>query len=432
MDAVDPFPAAFIYTMPLYEMARVRHASVGNSGDPKSGRVNRLGHRRMLSDHLARRVTTPNNDTLYSSAWLDLEGGPLTFRVPQIRDRYWSIQFLDIYTNTVSIVGGGRSEFPEDRDEHTLWIAHEKDPTPPPAGHHIVRLPSRDTWMLVRIEVRSEADLSAVHAIQDAMILSAPTTNRTPLSEAVAVRGAARALDGAEYVSAVNNILRRNGVPATEQLMVDSWKPLGVGGSNGNIDGSVLLQWTQRLPELYASLERPDQANQKMVRGWTLPDPAVGEFGTNYLLRARIAHQGLGALPSREAQYFVAKADAEGRSLDASYRYRVTIPAAGYQTRAFWSLSLYQVEHDGKLFFTDNPLRRYSLGSSAEGVVLNADGSLDITVQRNMPADASQRANWLPSPGPGHTQFQMVFRIYLPKLSPIENQEVLPSIRRLD
>ena len=432
MDAADPFLDAFLYTLPVYEMARARHAAVGSADGSARGRVNRLGHRRTLSDHQARSVTTPNNDTLYSSAWLDLEGGPLVLRVPRIAGRYWSIQFLDIYTNTVEIVGAGRSGPTAQDGELKLWIARTGDSTLVPAGHQVVRLPGRDAWMLVRIEVRSEAELKDLHALQDAMVLSAWETNR-PLSGAtVPVRRDAGPRAGAEYLAVVNNMLLRNGVPEPEQSLVARWKPFGIGVPQEPAAEGVTLEWSRRLADLHALLAPPAPAEERSSGGWMLPDPAVGDFGANYYLRAQVAHEGLGALPAREAVYFTARTDARGQPLDAAGSYRIRIAAGGLPADAFWSVSMYQVERDGKLFFTDNPLRRYAMGSRTEGLAREADGSFEIVMQRHAPEGSRDRANWLPTPGPEHARFQLVLRAYLPRPPLLSDRNVLPPVRRVD
>src|SRR5216684_146851 len=67
---------AYIYAFPLHEMYRVRYQALYNPANPRRAAVNRFLHRRALSDHTSRGVTTPNNDTIYSSAFLDLSQGP--------------------------------------------------------------------------------------------------------------------------------------------------------------------------------------------------------------------------------------------------------------------------------------------------------------------------------------------------------------------
>src|SRR5262245_15056126 len=50
-------------------------------------------------------VVLPNADTLYCSGWMDLSDGPLVLKVPAIKDRYYTFEFLDAYTNVYSYVG---------------------------------------------------------------------------------------------------------------------------------------------------------------------------------------------------------------------------------------------------------------------------------------------------------------------------------------
>ena len=96
---------AFIYSFPLYEMARTRYLATQFPLNVNRQPVGSLVHRRSLSDHRSRQVTTPNNDTLYSSAWLDLANGPVELSVPRIAGRYWSIQFMDAYSSTAQLLG---------------------------------------------------------------------------------------------------------------------------------------------------------------------------------------------------------------------------------------------------------------------------------------------------------------------------------------
>ena len=102
---------AIIYTLPLYEMARMQSASsprrnaAGVFADPAGGPestlrwANLFSHTRHLLGPADRRVVTPNNDTLYTNAWLDLTQGPLLLHAPDTGARYYVLGFLDFYTN---------------------------------------------------------------------------------------------------------------------------------------------------------------------------------------------------------------------------------------------------------------------------------------------------------------------------------------------
>jgi hypothetical protein len=49
-------------------------------------------------------VVRPNQDTLYSPAFLDLKE-PLVLQIPSISDRYYTLQFVNAYTNNFMFVG---------------------------------------------------------------------------------------------------------------------------------------------------------------------------------------------------------------------------------------------------------------------------------------------------------------------------------------
>jgi len=66
---------AYLYTVPLVIMETTRKWRLRNG-------ANVFNHARKLLNHRSRWITTPNNDTLYSDAWLDLSRGPLTITVP--------------------------------------------------------------------------------------------------------------------------------------------------------------------------------------------------------------------------------------------------------------------------------------------------------------------------------------------------------------
>ena len=61
-------------------METVRTRLIANGGAQ-----NTIYARRMLADHTSRGVTSPNNDTLYASAWLDLPQGPVTVDAARFR-----------------------------------------------------------------------------------------------------------------------------------------------------------------------------------------------------------------------------------------------------------------------------------------------------------------------------------------------------------
>src|SRR5262249_27071488 len=66
---------------------------------------NQLFNQGALSNAGTRIIVSPNDDTLYSVAVVDLRSEPMVLTVPDVTDRYWVYQFLDAWTTTFHYVG---------------------------------------------------------------------------------------------------------------------------------------------------------------------------------------------------------------------------------------------------------------------------------------------------------------------------------------
>jgi len=86
--------------LPLIEFAQQRAARTA-----AGLKVNALHHQRTLVTAEEQFVTTPNSDTLYSQAWLNLEKGPVTIHVPASGGRYFCVPLMDMYSNNFAILG---------------------------------------------------------------------------------------------------------------------------------------------------------------------------------------------------------------------------------------------------------------------------------------------------------------------------------------
>ena len=106
--------SAFQYAFPVYEMMRTRAQTTTRAQAAGISGINMLFPRKKLADATSRDVTTPNNDTLYASAWLDLTNGPVTLTVPDLAGRYNSAALMNVFTDNVAILGtrtGGGGQF---------------------------------------------------------------------------------------------------------------------------------------------------------------------------------------------------------------------------------------------------------------------------------------------------------------------------------
>jgi len=236
--------------------------------------------------------------------------------------------------------------------------------------------------------------------------------------------------DAATFVTIVNQALAVNGVPSYEEPLLGRFASVGIGGTEGAWDAlsaDVRAEWNRRFPALLASLKKPLAGDAEPIDGWYYNPPQIGIFGTDYTYRAIVALNALLAMEPAEAVYPSVETDAQGHVLTGERKYRLHIPTTGIPVGAFWSLSMYELMDDGRLFFLNNPINRYAIGDRTSGLKKNDDGSIDILIQHEAPG-GEKNANWLPAP---KGQFKMVLRAYQPKSDILDYRFRISGVERI-
>jgi hypothetical protein len=185
---------------------------------------------------------------------------------------------------------------------------------------------------------------------------------------------------------------------------------------------------------LLPSLQKPPGPKTNF---WTL-SLGVGDYGTNYLVRAEVALNALGANNPIDAVYGYGTRDSRGQGLAGSYRYMLhfnpqtaaersgEIPPVN--DKAFWSVTIYNA--DGTLVANDM-VNYNAIGvPEVQGHVpsFNADQSLDLYLQANPPSGAAFN-NWLPIPSSG--PFIVFLRMYWPDAVVVDGNWVPPAIQKV-
>lgn len=417
--------AAFLFGFPVYQMAFTRSRAIAIAQADSRTVINRFGHRSRLTRPSDRIVTTPNNDTLYSAAWLDLASGPVVLTIPPLPDRYHSVALLSLFTDNFAVLGtrshggkGGR-----------FLVVSPAWRGAAPRGLRLIRAPTNDVWAISRVLVDGPEDLAAAVEAQTRMTVQPlRSARREPVSgpspEAVPT-------NPAEFLAIVNQMLGRGPLPAERKRRAATLKRFGISpgdpGAFATLSPAVQEQWRLAMPVLRAELARGFQSVGEVRQGWSYPRRGMGTFGSDDFYRAAVALGGLAALPSEEAVYLTAEVDSSGADLHGSHEYTLRIPAdVPIRQGGFWSLTMYELTPDGRLFFTENALRRYAIGDRTPDLVRNSDGSIDVLIQ-NKPPPSAHSANWLPSP-PG--AFRLNFRAYLPRPEMRDQRWRMPAIAR--
>ncbi|HZC04076.1 MAG TPA: DUF1214 domain-containing protein [Ktedonobacterales bacterium] len=157
------------------------------------------------------------------------------------------------------------------------------------------------------------------------------------------------------------------------------------------------------------------------VNGWSITMKA-GQPGNGILVRAACARILPAVNVAQEAAYWTTTVDSEGRTLNGQHEYVLQFPAGQLPpNEAFWSLTM----NDVVGYMVQNPIGRYSVGSRS-GLVPNADGSIDIYIQRTAPA--GHEPNWLPTPS---GNFKLMLRAYLPGRAVLDGKYHVPPVKRV-
>ena len=157
------------------------------------------------------------------------------------------------------------------------------------------------------------------------------------------------------------------------------------------------------------------------VNGWSATTKA-GQPGNGLMLRAACARTLPAVNVAQEAMYWTTTRDGAGRRLNGQHEYVLTFPAGQLPpNEAFWSLTLTDVAG----YMVKNSINRSSVGSRS-GLAPNADGSIDIYLQRTAPA--GHESNWLPTPAGA---FRLMLRAYLPGRAILDGDYHVPPVKRV-
>ena len=384
---------------------------------------------------------SPNNDTLYAIAVLDLSQGPLLLHVPDTHGRYYVLQLVDAWTNNFAYIGR--------RATGTAEVTYLLAPwgwegVVPAQVRDVVHVPTSVAVIVGRIQVDGEADAPAVHALQDEFTLTPLAPPAGPLAGIPApdqrVRGdlvwweklrvELAAFPPPAEEAPMLEMLSQFGLTATESPYVDPDPQLAAtliaGAKAGQIQIEELLKTAGAQPvNGWRSAAHLFDFNRYRLGLGTIDAPAwkIAEAKTAYVTRAVAARAGLWGNHGYEADYFLVSSDADDQPLSGARRYELRLQTPP-PVDAFWSLTMYD-EPDYHL--VANPIARYSIGDRTPGLVTAADGSLTLYLQQDSPGPGKE-ANWLPSPG---GRFRPIMRMYAPKQAILEGGYVLPAIVRV-
>jgi hypothetical protein len=394
--------------------------------DPTSGQYkvpfNRIFSERRAFTHKDAGVITPNGDTPYSMAWLDLRTEPFVVSVPAVeKKRYYAVMLNDGNTFNYGYIGSRATG----NDAGNYLVAGPGWDGPTPAGiKKVFRSSTQFSLVVFRTQLFHAKDMPNVEKIQSGyrvrplsayLRLPAP-----PPASALAFPRFTPDLVKENFFEYLDFALQF-APPAPEETDIRA-KLARIGVGPGKTRNFSDLSPEQRI-EVEIGMKSADRmvdekvaAIGKDINGWRLAS-AFGNrefYNGDWLLRAAAARMGIYGNDAEEAVYPTAKTLANGEPLDGGrHNYTLTFkPGQLPPVNAFWSITMYD---GGTQLPIRNPIDRHLINSGMlPALKKNRDGSLTIYIQKNSPGK-DRESNWLPAPnGPIH----LVMRLYWPKTAP--------------
>lgn len=365
-------------------------------------------------------IWRPNADTLYSRAALDLGGGPVVLSIPDMGDRYFSFQLNDPYTNAVSYLGTRSTGSGPGR----FAITWDGGPSVTVEGAQTVTVPYRNIVLLGRTLAGDAADQSQALALIDRYSLTPTGPTGSPPASIPMPSGLA-------MLDAISAAMELNPPPGSDAALLRAIAGIGVGPGLRVADAGlgplamIVADVAVRIGFAAASVRTASSQYIAALGngGWAVPPPAIGDYGTDYRLRAGVFFVGPWANIRDEAIYLGGLLDQTLLPLNGRNSYRIHFaPGEEPPADAFWSVTVY--DRDGAL--VANPLNRYSVSNSRPGeLVRGPDGSVTIVLAQGDPGDAT--VNWLPVPD---ASFSAYLRLYLPRAAALDGSWKPPPIIR--
>jgi len=408
---------AFLTAMPAASLVAMRKGIRGFGPDNQTAIIfDTLMDSRSL-------FLTPNTESIYTTAWIDLKNGPIVIESPPntlgVVDDFWFRYVADLGNAGPDKGQGGKFLFlPPD------YIG------PVPDGYNVYKSPTFGNWYIARgFQVNGDPKPGADSIRAHLRIYPLTQAANPPATNFIDVSGKAfntiHAMDFS-YFDEVNQVIQEEPNTAMDpetlgllaSIGIEHGKPFAPDERMKKIltDSAAVgsatvraLAYRSRDPEAYLYRNSAWQtpfiggSYEFLRNGARLLDARSFFFFMATVITPAMALRAPGA----GSQYAFAVTDAKGQPFDGGKTYKLRLPP-NIPAKNFWSLVLYDAQTRSMLQ-TDQQFP--SIGSEKKGVVINPDKSVDVYFgPKSRPGKES---NWVQTwPGKG---WSVILRLYGPE-----------------
>ena len=367
---------------------------------------------------------TPNPETVYLFPFYDTRNGPVVMEIPAAIGGSITGSLDDAWQTAIEDVGPAGV----DKGRGGKYVILPPDfKARMPAGYIPMPSSTYTGFAILRSNIASGSDEDVAKAVAYGRQVKI-----YPLSAANAETRFSDALDvvydntipyNFDFFVALNDFIQREPWLTRDMAMIDQLKTLGIekgkpfspDARTKEILNAAIRDAALHIDSQYEKLFTPPffegthwalPASQELIKELTsnYADPA------NYPIDARGITYSMAYFSAKhlgEGQfYLMAISDKNGKPLDGSKTYRLTVPA-NPPVKLYWSATIY----DRKTHALIRDMTRFSRASHSPGIVKNSDGSVDVYFGPAAPV--GKDVNWIPTTPKGG--FEVLFRFYGPE-----------------
>ncbi len=428
---------ATVYGFPILDNYRILHSYFVDAHGPEfKAPWNVLHNTTRVYTPADKAIQTPNSDTPYSQLGVDLRAEPLVITVPAVPDgRYYSLQFIDLYTFNFAYVGSRATGNGAGR--YMLagpgWVGAVPD-----GIDGVIRSESNLAFVLYRTQLLGPGDMENVEAIQAgykveplSAFLGTERPQAPPPIDFPAPLDSETERTSIAFFDELNFLLQFAPVHPSEIALRERFATIGITPGETFDTDALTPEMREALAagmaDAYADLARYKTTEIDTGKVSSADGFGTREFLDNdYMRRMSAAAFGIYGNSKEEAIYPAYFVDSEGQALDGTQRYTLHFDEDALPpVNAFWSLTMYELPQS---LLVANPIDRYLINTPMlPDLKRDADGGITLYLQHESPG-ADREANWLPAPaGP----FWTAMRLYWPKPEALDGRWKQPPLQRV-
>ena len=349
--------------------------------------------------------------------------------------RYFSLQFIDLYTFNFAYVGSRATG----NDGGRFLLAGPNWQGEKPEGiRAVIRSETEFALVLYRTQLFKPDDIDNVKKIQAgykvqtlSSFLNNPAPPAAPRVDFLEPLTPERQRSSPEFFNLLDFVLRFCPTHPSEAETRARFASLGV-GTGEPFDAAKLPPEIRRAVEEGMADAWKEFAEFKKTQLDTGKRTSADGFGTREFMKGRYIDRmasavlGIYGNSKEEAIYPLYFVDSDGQKPDASRNnYSLRFPPDRLPpVNAFWSLTMYELPAS---LLVANPINRYLINSTMlPGLKRDPDGGLTLDIRSESPGK-DRESNWLPAPkGP----FIAVMRLYWPKEDALSGMWKAPPLQR--